>query len=355
MPIEQINLIIAGIILAFGLAQFLSLKLDSKHIEFHCEMDMRLTEPDEVVSLTYWIHYTGLWPLFLASVSFAPEKGLEIREDEDWKKEHCTGDLGVNLVRFKVSLMPRRSARGKIHLSASRRGLYSLGKVYVETGDFFGFCSRVRTFDIPGKLVCTARLLPSKPAIEPFGGFLGDISARRFILEDPSLVMGYREYTGAEPMKRISWIQTARTGQLMVKNHDFTVDADVAILVDVEECPNAVAEYCLSMIRTVCDGLEESRIPYALISNGDLPEIKKGVGRKHNYEIQRRVGLSHFIRFRYFEELAAQCAVGELIPRGWIVIAPRATKAVNTAVVRLQAATGGRVCLLTGEEATDHA
>ncbi len=355
MPTDLIIFIAFGIVLCYVLAQVISLRVDSKHIEFHCEVDMKLTEPDEVFSLVYWVENTGFWPLLFSSISFVPNKNLELREDEAWIKAHAAGDSLFNAVRFRVSLMPHRSIRGRVHLSASQRGLYTLGRVYVETGDFFGFSSRVRTFDIPHKLVCTARVLPNQPAIEPFGGFLGDVSARRFILEDPSLVVGYRDYTGSEPMKRISWNQTARTGQLMVKNHDFTVDADVAILVDVEECPVPVAECCLAMIRTVCDRLEAAQVSYALISNGDLTEIKKGVGRKHNYEIQRRIGLSHFVRFRYFEELAAQCAVGELLPRGWVVIAPRANQTVHSAVRRLEAVTGGRVCVLIGEEATENA
>ena len=41
-------------------------------------------------------------------------------------------------------------------------------------------------------------------------GFLGDVSVRRFIYEDPVLTTGFREYTGREPMKHISWTQSAR-------------------------------------------------------------------------------------------------------------------------------------------------
>lgn len=355
MQYELFNLIVLGILLGLGVAQLLSLKQDNKHVAVRCEVDMSLTEPDEVFSLIYRVRNTGIWPLFSISLSFALDEGLELRESEEWKAVHCTKNTFLKMTRFKVSLMPRRAIRGRIHLSARERGVYSLGKLYVETGDFLGFRSAVRTIDIPGKVVCTARRLPEEPAIQPFGGFLGDVSARRFILEDPSLVLGFRAYTGSEPMKRISWTQTARTGQLMVKNLDFTVDADVAVLVDEESCPESTREYCLSMLRTVCDKLEASRIPYAVISNGDLSEMKKGVGRKHNFEIQRRIGLSRFTRYRRIEELTEQYAAGELIPRGWIVIAPRADEALHTAVARLRAYTGGQVCLLTGEEAARNA
>ncbi len=355
MPVEQFVLIVFGMLVALCAAQILSLCLNHKHVELHCEVDTDLTEPDELFTLSFRARNTGLWPLFYVSVSFALEEGLEVRESEAWKQANCTKNASLTMVRFKLSLLPRHTARGRVHLSASRRGQYILGKGYIETGDFCGFSSKVYSYDMPRKLVCTARRLPEEPAIKPAGGFLGEMSARRFILEDPSLILGYRSYTGAEPMKRISWTQTARTGQLMVRNPDFTVDADVVVLMDEEDCGKELTERCLSMLRTACDMLEAARIPYAVISNGDLSELPKGVGRRHNFEIQRRIGLSHFTRYRRFEDLAAQCAAGELIPRGWIVIVPQADASVRASVARLGAAANGQVCLLTGEEATNHA
>lgn len=355
MPAEEFALLVLGALLGLGLAQLLSLLLDNRHVDLQCELDTDITEPDELVTLSYRVQNNGIWPLFFVSLSFSLDEGLKIRESDAWKQEYCGKDTARPTVRFRLSLMPRRAVRGRIRLSAAKRGLYVLGKGYLETGDFLGFSGSVRAFNFSRKLVCTAARLPDDPAIQPAGGFLGELSTRRFILEDPSLVLGFRDYTGAEPMKRISWLQTARTGRLTVKNHDFTVDADVAVLVDEERCDEALTERCLSMLRTVCDLLEDARIPYAVISNGDLAEMRKGAGRKHSFELQRRIGLSRFTRYRRFEAIAEHCAAGELIPRGWIVITPRADVSVQAAVARLRTAANGQLCLLTGEEATNHA
>ena len=156
-------------------------------------------------------------------------------------------------------------------------------------------------------------------------------------------------------MKRISWLQTARTGQLMVKNHDFTVDTDVAVLVDLEHCQKSVAERCLSLVRTVCDLLEDLRIPYAVLSNGDLFATEKGSGRRHNFEVQRRVGLSRFVRYRSFASLAAQWNRPGFSQRGCIVIAPSAAPELTQTLTRLESASGTQVCLLIGEEGKSHA
>jgi uncharacterized protein (DUF58 family) len=355
MPQTLLILVIVTALLGLAAAEVLSLVLDNRHVAVRCEVNMRLTEPDETVTLTYRVRNTGFWPLFFVGFSFLFDDGVEIRESEDWKAAHHVGSLFGKMYSFDVGLLPHRVLRGSVRFSFRERGLHSLGRVYVETGDFLGFRSRVRSFEIPGSLVCTARSLPEAPELAPLGGFLGDISVRRFILEDPSLVLGYRDYTGAEPMKQISWTQTARTGRLTVKNHDFTADADAAILVDVEACKKPVAERCLSLARTVSDRLEAARIPYAVLSNGDLFEIRKGVGRTHRFEVQRRIGLSRFVRYRRFDELVNQCVRSGVGRRVWIVIAPQSDPALGEALARLQASSDMPLCLLIGEEATDRA
>ncbi len=355
MPLTLIILIVLGVVAALTAAEILSLTADSRRVVLRCETDMRLTEPGEAVTLSYRVRNTAFWPLFFVGFSFRFDDGVEVLEDEAWKEKHRIGGLLGRTYSFDAMLPPHRSLRGRIRLCFRDRGLHSLGKVYVETGDFLGFRSRVCSFDIPGRIVCTAAPLPDVPALKPLGGFLGDISVRRFLLEDPSLVLGYRDYTGSEPMKAISWAQTARNGRLMVKNHDFTVDLDVAVLVDLEYCRKPVAERCLSLLRTVCDRLEAAQIPYAVCSNGDLFETEKGVGRKHSFEIQRRIGLSRFVRYRRFEELAARWAAGGLGRRGWIVVTPRADADLRSSLERLLAARDTRLCLLSGEEAAEDA
>lgn len=355
MPESLIVVLLVFAVLGVATAEILSLLLDNKHVAVHCAVDMSLVEPDEVITLTYRVRNTGIWPQPFVGFSILFEDGVEIRESEAWKEEHAVNSMFGKMFSFAVSLKPHRAYRGKIHFSIRERGLYNLGRVYIETGDFLGFRSRARSYDLPERLICTARVLPEEQNVALSGGFMGEVSARRFILEDPSLVVGYREYTGYEPMKRISWTQTARTGQMMVKNLDYTMDADVAILVDEELCQKSAAEYCLSRVRTVCEQLEKAKVSYAVISNGDLFETRKGVGRKHSLEIQRRIGLSRFARYRNIDDVAAQLVSGDLLPRGWIVIAPETNDRLDRAVALLQASMSARVCLLTGREEGSHA
>lgn len=355
MPLSLLIILLAGALCGLLAAEIFSLVRDNRRITLRCEVNMNLTEPDEVVTLTYVVQNTSRFPMPFVSFCFHFPEQLQVQENEAWKEAHSVGGAFANMYSFDACLPPHRGLRGKLRFTLKERGLYELGKVYIETGDFLGFHSKVRSFFLPQRIVCTARALPEKPALAPLGGFLGDISVRRFILEDPSLILGYRGYTGTEPMKRISWLQTARTGQLMVKNHDFTVDTDVAVLVDLEHCQKSVAERCLSLVRNVCDLLEDLRIPYAVLSNGDLFATEKGSGRRHNFEVQRRVGLSRFVRYRSFASLAAQWNRPGFSQRGCIVIAPSAAPELTQTLTRLESASGTQVCLLIGEEGKSHA
>ncbi len=355
MPQSLIAVILLSVLAAVAAVEALSLKLDPKRVSLRCSVNMKLTEPDEITALDFCVQNNSALPLPFVSFSFVFSEAVEVREDEAWMKAQGEESMFSRSYTYHASLMPYRGRRGRIRFSIKERGLHKLGTVYLETGDFLGFRSRVRSFEIKNRVFCTARSLGEDPSLTPLGGYLGDISVRRFILEDNSLLLGYREYTGVEPMKDISWLQTARTGSLMVKKHDFTADTDVAVLLDVEQCAKPVAERCLSLVRTVCDALEAGKIPYAVLSNGDLFETEKGMGRKHSFEVQRRIGLSRFVRYESFSALTEQWSRPAFGRRGFIVIAPRPTPELLGELARLENVSGVRACLLTGEEAAANA
>ena len=321
-----------------------------RHIAYRCEVNMSLMEPDEVATLTYRVYNTSAWPLMFVSFSFQFDDAVEVRESEAWKARHGSQSFLGEMYGRELFLMPHSGVKGTIAFSLKQRGSCRLGRIYLETGDFLGLQNEVISRDIDLRVVCTARLSDREPDIRALGGLLGEITARRFICEDPSLVLGYREYTGREPLKDISWNQTAKMGTLMVKNHDFTVDVDTAILVDMEVTEKQNVERCLSLVRTTAEYLEGQKIPYSLHSNGDLFETERGVGRKHLFEIQRRIGESHFTRYVSFETMVRRVLVSASGSRGYIVILPRLSEEAQACIAFLNTRSDTEVCVLISEE-----
>ncbi len=349
MPVSLIIAIIFVVVSGLVALEIISLTGRADKLVYACDVNMSLCEPDELVTLTFRVRNASLLPVMYAGFSVLFDDVIEVRESDEWLAKHSQGGLFGNMFSFDFFLLPHRTFRGSIRFSVKERGLHRIGRVYIERGDFMGFKSRVRSFDISKQMICTARPCEDEPEIKALGGFLGDISVRRFICEDPSLVLGFREYTGSEPLKSISWTQTAKTGALMVKKHDFTVDTDVAVVMDIKFTERPVAERCLSLLRTVCDALESARIPYAVYSNGDIFEIEKGGGRTHNFAVQLRIGLSRFVKYSSLPDLVSHVASSGGSKRGCIFITPKLEPETSACIAMLDASSGAPTFVLTGE------
>ena len=338
------------VLITIGVIELLSLN-NLRRISYRYEVNMNLTEPGEAATLTYRVYNTSRWPVMFVSFSFLFNDDIEICESEEWKAQHSGSNASHNMYGRELFLLPHTGVRGTIAFSLKKRGVYhNPGRIYLETGDFLGLKTDVASFDLTLDMVCTAKLSDNTPDIRLIGGLLGEVSTRRFICEDPSLVIGFREYTGREPLKDISWTQTAKSGMLMVKNHDFTMDCDVAVIADIEMTSEKDAERCLSLTRTACEYLEDMRVPYSLLSNGDLFETKRGNGRKHLFEIQRRIGESHFTKYRELEDLIGVYLGASNASRGYIVIMPKHDMWIEYCISQLAARSGAAICILTSEE-----
>ena len=336
------------VVIALGVIELLSMNI-LRRIAFRCEVNMSLTEPDEVATLSYRVYNTSNWPIMFVGFSFRFDDAVEVRESEEWKQRHNSGGVR-NMYGSELFLLPHKGVKGTIRFSLKQRGVFSLGKVYLETGDFLGLKNDVASRDLNQKIVCTARLTDRDADLRILGGLLGECTGRRVSCDDPSLVLGYREYTGHEPLKDISWTQTSKLNRLMVKNHDFTVDCDAAVLVDIEPTEKQTAERCLSLVRTVCEYLETEKIPYALRSNGDLFETERGNGRSHLMAIQRKIGRANFVSYSAFDSLVTRMIATEREFRGYIVIVPRRTKQNEASIARLRIGANAEVFVLAAEE-----
>ncbi len=124
----------------------------------------------------------------------------------------------------------RRSWRVK----CEKRGVFGVEDVSLSVGDLLGLAKPAAVF----KINASVRVLP-QPADMRNGemsseAFIGDIAVKRFILPDPFMISGAREYTGREPMNRIHWQQTARTGKLMAYRSEFTTERRVLVVLNMQ-------------------------------------------------------------------------------------------------------------------------
>jgi len=318
--------------------------------------DKRLAEPDEEFDICIRTeNRSRRFVLFLrVSTTFpkdvVPRPGLSGVTRDVW------GNFGVT---FSAWLRPWQRLERKIPVTVSRRGRYVLRPLTLTGGDFLGLKEQTKDCDRFSEVVVPPREAPMDGFREMFGGFMGQVSVNRFILEDPVLTLGAREYTGREPMKMISWKQSARSGGLMVKKYDYTLEPTVSVVLNVDtSAPDSeeLLETCFSRARSVCAQLEKRGVKYDFTSNavlaGDQTEqgsLGEGLGPRHFSGV-----LEHLGRATAQPSLSASKLIEKEARRhgaaGRILITPGGEPEDIRALNRLREASGGNLLVLRAKE-----
>ena len=194
-------------------AQFWSLRHALDGVEHHAAPDCKLTEPNEAFSLICTV--TNRSRRFIPYLRVSQVVPTELSALDD-RTELYTRGQGYNALCYTLWLMPRQTWRQALPVSISKRGRYVFLDTTLYASGFLGVNETVEYLHQYEEVVVIPPRCQSPALDTALGGFLGDRSVDRFILEDPVLTLGFREYTGREPMKSISWTQSARSGQLMV-------------------------------------------------------------------------------------------------------------------------------------------
>lgn len=186
------------------------------------------------------------------------------------------------IVQSKLSLPAKREKTLLIPVRAERRGVYQSYGIKAELPDLFGF----RTMRGEEMKNDTLVVYPKRTDNRFFHDMIvqgfGDFNAKHGFLEDETSVHSYGTYTGHEPMRRISWKQTAKSGEFMVKQFEPMGTYATIIVFDVEkDCypqrqNGEMTEYCLRMLREMFEYFESKKIPYRLYTNATAPMLENG-------------------------------------------------------------------------------
>ncbi len=158
-------------------------------------------------------------------------------------------DAQKGLVSGVFMLKGHQRLKRSWRVRCEKRGVFRIEDVTLAVSDLFGLVKPAEMFKLSEE-IC---VLPSPCEMElpPLSSdeFIGNHSVRRFILPDPFMICGAKEYSGREAMNRIHWGATARTGELMVYNNEFTTERRMLVV--------------LNMQRTVSD--ESIRLPVSVL------------------------------------------------------------------------------------------
>lgn len=327
------------------------------HLRYSLTCQPTLAEADQPVTMVSTVENRARLPiLYVRTRMYLPGEAT-LHGDGAWLAEHTEMRMAGLCVEDVFTLLPRRRRTARFQVSFPRRGRFAPTGVELITGDLLGSHTLSRQEFTFCRVVVAPPRCTRPELLQALDGFLGDISVRRFILEDPVLTVGFREYTGREPMKAISWPQSARMGRLIAKEYDHTTDLAVTVLLNTEGGTPAQLEQCYSLTRTACEELEKRGIPYDLRTNGDLvgptgllPHVPRGLGQQHFNGILYGLGCADYRCCFPLAELVQRCRGSQCSSQSYIVITPPLSPAAARLLALLESA-GAAMTVLTGEEA----
>mgnify|MGYP003344083758 CR=1 FL=1 len=98
-----------------------------------------------------------------------------------------------------------------------QRGYYQIGPAVLETGDYFGLHRRYRVGADPQFLLVYPEVIPLEGYDLASRRPIGEVRMTHRLYEDPTRIAGVRTYQPGDPLNRVHWRATARTGMLHSK------------------------------------------------------------------------------------------------------------------------------------------
>lgn len=212
------------------------------------------------------------------------------------------------------SLMPYTRIIRTHRIACEARGFYQLKTATMTAGDFLGIRAAVRSVEASTSLVVYPRPISLDEVEIRSSRFQGDVTVRRWVVDDPFLVSGVSEYRYGDPLNRVNWKATARSGKLQVHRRDYTADPRIVILVNMEVSESmwaavtdpAMIERALQVAASLAEEAIGRGIPVGFGSNGRLID-----GEKQAVRIPADGGTEHLL---FLLEAMAKLAVERCEP-----------------------------------------
>lgn len=207
-------------------------------------------------------------------------------------------------------LKPKTAMEYSYDCTFHKRGYYLFYNLDYQLMDYMGF--RKYTGILPDRLFMY--VYPSIQPVEALVDFsrlyMGTKEVRRWVVEDPLLTVGSRDYMSSDPMKYIHWNATARTGTLQVRKFSHSTEMSTMVILNAQTKTaywdgqdDQILETMVSTVAAFISDFEKKQHLYGLSSNCPIQEgaggvmIPFGQGRKHFHHVFKALALINHYTF----------------------------------------------------------
>lgn len=183
--------------------------------------------------------------------------------------------LEIKGQRISVLKLPSGDAQHLLYqMKCQRRGYFQVGPLVMETGDMFGLNRRFRVLSEPSYLLVYPKTIPLATYDIASRRPIGEVVMTHRLFEDPTRIAGVRDYQQGDPMRRIHWKATARSGQLQSKVYEPSSLAGATIMIDFHR--NAYeaqdepvrSELAVTCAASISKALHDMNQQIGIVSNG---------------------------------------------------------------------------------------
>lgn len=164
------------------------------------------------------------------------------------------------------------------------RGFHQVGTAIIRSADLLGAYPRSLEDDERTHLVVFPRVFPLEdlglPSERPFGERKGG----NRVFEDPLRIAGLREYRAGDPLRRIDWKATARSGDLRSRVYEPSATQQLYLLVNIDTMEHAWEGYLrdeleriVSVSASLCVWAAGARYAVGLLANGAFPDADRPI------------------------------------------------------------------------------
>jgi uncharacterized protein (DUF58 family) len=171
----------------------------------------------EKVTIQIQLHNKGLLPVLWLAIQESLPVGLSSSQAFE-----CVTSLG-----------PREETQFTYVIEARKRGYYPIGPLFATSGDILGLGNPARLEGKPQHLTVYPRIIPLTSVDTPSRSPQGTLRHTQPVFEDPTRVMGKRDYIPGDSLRRVDWKSTATTGRLQVKVFEPSIALETLICLNL--------------------------------------------------------------------------------------------------------------------------
>ena len=266
--------------IVLGLQMFLLCRYGFYKLNYKCEFSVSEAHEGDSIYLIETVYNSKLLPVPWLKVDIHSSRWLDFAGT-------CSVIAQDNR-RVTSSFMLRsyQKTTRKWNLKCLKRGVFITENVTLVTGDLLNF----RVVSIPVAVNACLMVYPEIVDIDelftPVNLLQSDRVVNRWIVDDPFMVSGAREYTPGDPLNRIHWPTSARTGRLMVKKNEFTSQRSLTVLLNMQSqlyeyadtINKAIAELGIKATATLLDRALKEGTPVRFGTNGcTTPDSRQAI------------------------------------------------------------------------------